>query len=237
MTDRFRRALDELGVHKGLVPPCRVDMLTVGPAAAVARIRVTRQRFYEVRIGLPTFGKQVWTAVTAAFAEDEDTTAALLDGRVPDDVERFFFAERVPLFPEGARELSLDCTCPGTRVPCDHLVAALLALAEQNDADPFTIFALRGRDQDTLLEDLGRQAGARVTAPSTDTEAPGLAEVMDDFFGWGPAGDVTRMSTRRPRTGAALGLLGEVPPLAATVDGTSVTELLRPLYRTLTGQE
>ncbi|KZB88553.1 hypothetical protein [Amycolatopsis regifaucium] len=236
MTDRFRRTLDELGVHKGLVPPCRVDSLAVGPGAAVAQVRVTRQRCYEVRIGLPTFGKQVWTAVTAAVVEDEVTTTALLDGRVPDDIERFFAAEQVPLFPE-TRELSLDCTCPGTKVPCDHLVAGLIALVEETDGDPFAMFALRGRDRTTLLEEIGRQAGARITAPPTDAEAPGLAEVMDDFFGWGPAGDITRSAKRQPPAGAALGLLGEVPPLAATVDGTSVTELLRPLYRALTGQE
>ncbi|MBB5850175.1 hypothetical protein ACFQ05_23485 [Amycolatopsis umgeniensis] len=233
MTDGFRRALDELGVHKGLVPPCRVDTLTIGPGAAVAQVRVTRQRFYEVRVGLPTFGKQVWTAVIAAVAADEATTAALLDGEVPEDIERFFTAEQVPLFPEAAWELSLDCTCPGTRVPCDHLVAGLIALAEEED--PFAIFALRGRDRTTLLEEIGRQAGARVTAPSAETETPGLDDVMDDFFGWGPAGDVT--NKRRPAAGDPLGLLDEVPPLKATVDGTSVTALLRPLYRSLTGQE
>ncbi|MEU3622414.1 hypothetical protein BS329_31175 [Amycolatopsis coloradensis] len=235
MTDRFRRALDELGVHNGLVPPCRVDSLTIGPGAAVAEVRVTRQRFYEVRIGLPTFGKQVWTAVTAAIVAEEATTAALLDGRVPEDVERFFAAEQVPLFPEAAWELSLDCTCPGTRVPCDHLVAGLIALEKEAETEPFSIFALRGRDRTTLLEDIGRQAGARVMAPSADAGTPALDEVMDDFFGWGPAGDVTK--TRRPPAGDPLGLLDEVPPLKATVDGTSVTALLRPLYRVLTGQE
>ncbi|OXM56747.1 hypothetical protein CFP71_11450 [Amycolatopsis thailandensis] len=233
MTDGFRRALDDLGVHKGLIPPCRVDTLTIAPGAAVARVRVTRQRFYDVRIGLPTFGKQVWTAVIAAVVADGATTTALLDGQVPDDVERFFAAEQVPLFPEAGWELSLDCTCPGTRVPCDHLVAGLIALAEETD--PFAIFALRGRERATLLEEIGRQAGARVTAPSAEDGTPGLDEVMDDFFGWGPAGDVT--NTRRPPAGDPLGLLDEVPPLKSTVDGKSVTALLRPLYRSITGQE
>ncbi|HET6291451.1 MAG TPA: hypothetical protein VFG15_32510 [Amycolatopsis sp.] len=233
MAEGFRRALDELGVHKGLVPPCRVDTLAVGPGAAVARVRVTRQRFHEVRIGLPTFGKQVWTAVIAAVAADEATRTALLDGRIPDDIDRFFATEQVPLFPEAGWELSLDCTCPGTRVPCDHLVAGLIAL--EAEADPFTIFALRGRDRSTLLEEIGRQAGARVTAPPAHDETPGLDEVMDDFFGWGPAGDVT--NTRRPAAGDPPGLLDEVPPLKATVDGASVTALLRPLYRSLTGPE
>ncbi|KFZ80968.1 hypothetical protein ED92_11735 [Amycolatopsis sp. MJM2582] len=233
MTDGFHRALDELGVHKGLVPPCTVDTLTLGPGAAVARVRVTRQRFYEVRIGLPAFGKQVWTAVVAAVVADEPTRTALLDGRVPDGIDRFFAAEQVPLFPEAAWELSLDCTCPGTRVPCDHVVAGLIAL--EADADPFSIFTLRGRDRATLLEEIGRQAGARVTGPAAEDGTPGLDEVMDDFFGWGPAGDVT--NRRRPPAGDPLGLLDEVPPLKATVDGTSVTALLRPLYRAITGQE
>ncbi len=234
MTDGFRPALDELGVHKGLIPPCRVDTLTIGPGAAVAQVRVTRQRSYEVRIGLPTFGKQVWTAVTAAVVDDEVTRAAMLDGRVPEDIERFFAVEGVPLFPERG-ELSLDCTCPGTRVPCDHLVAALIALADEADADPFAILAFRGRERTNLLEEIGRQAGARVTAPPSAAEAAGLDDVMDDFFGWGPAGDVT--NKRRPPAGDPLGLLDEVLPLKATVDGTSVTALLRPLYRTLTGRE
>ncbi|WP_410657151.1 hypothetical protein [Amycolatopsis sp. lyj-112] len=234
MTERFRHTLQEFGVHKGLVPPCRVDTLTIGPGAVVAQVRVTRQRFYEVRIGVPTFGKQVWTAVTGATVEEESTTAAMLDGQVPDDIERFFAAEDVPLFPE-PREMSLDCTCPGTRVPCDHLVAGLIAMADEFEAEPFAIFALRGRDQTALLDEIGRLAGARVTAPPAEAETPGLDEVMDDFFGWGPAGDVT--NTRRPPAGDTRGLLDEVPRLSATVDGTSVTELLKPLYRVFTGQE
>ncbi len=230
---RFRLLLETLGVHNGQgVLPGRVDSLTIGAGAAIADIRVTRQRSYEVRIGIPAFGKETWTVITQAVAENESAAATLLDGRIPDDIEALFAVVLFPavLFPEVAGELSLDCSCPGVRVPCDHLVAGLTALIERIDTDPFTIFALRGRDRAALLEEVGRHTGSRVVAVEAPAE-PDLA----DFFGWGPAGDVAKVGARRPEATRPHGLLDEVPPLSATVRGTSVSELLRPFYRAFMG--
>jgi uncharacterized Zn finger protein len=238
--DRLRQPLEELGFPAVLTSDDlsgrhgRIASLTIGPGAAIAHVRLTRQRSYEVRVGIPTFGKQVWTAVTRAAAEHEPTAATLLNGQVPEDIGPLFAAAGAVLFPESAGELSLDCSCPGTRVPCGHLVVGMAALMERFETDPFAIFALRGRDRDALLEEIRRHSGASVTAFTVAPE-PGLEDVMDDFFGWGPAGEVTGADTGLARPGGPDGLLDEVPPLSVAVRGTPVSELLRPLYRAFMG--
>lgn len=238
--DRLRRPLEELDFPAVLTPDAlsgrhgRIAAVVIGPGAAIAHVRLTRQRSYEVRVGIPTFGKQVWTAVTRAAAEHEPTAATLLNGQVPEDIGALFGAAGVALFPQSAGELSLDCTCPGTKVPCGHLVVGMAALMDRFDTDPFAIFALRGRDRDALIEEIRRHSGPSVTA-FTVAEEPGLEDVMDDFFGWGTAGAVTGSGTAPARPGGPHGLLDEVPRLSVVVRGTQAGELLRPLYRAFMG--
>ena len=55
----------------------------------------------------------------------------------------------------------MDCTCPDSTVPCKHLAAVFYLLAERFDADPFAVLALRGRDRETVLDELRPAAPGR----------------------------------------------------------------------------
>jgi len=230
---RFLAVLEALGVGgrldrgKNYARAGQVTELTVAPGAVTASVQGSRSEPYRVRIGLKVFADEAWDAVEEAFAADSWYAASLLAGDVPDDIETVFSAVGLSLFPQGARDLPMDCSCPDWSVPCKHLAAVSYLLAEEFDADPFAILRWRGRDRATLLAGIRerRDAAAPVVAP--------LDAVVGHF--WDAGGPVPEPTPAAVRSDA---LLDEVPPLGVEVagpDGTraDLRDALRPLYRRL----
>jgi len=227
---RFARALTAVGVLLPARGQGRVVSLAVGAGRVEAEVQDSRPRPYEVRIGLTAFGKADWAAITHALAAKASATVLLLRGELPRDVEQIFDGVRLPLFPSSPREVSLDCTCPAAEVPCGHLNAVFTALVARVGDDPFTILALRGRNRETLLEELKNRLVSTEPLDPGD-RSPALAEVMDTFFTGGGAPPL-----HGPRTPSDA-LLDQVPPFAITVGGEDVADLLRPVYRALAGEQ
>jgi hypothetical protein len=227
---RFVRALTAIGVLLPAPGQGRVGSLEVGAGRVDAEVQDSRS--HRVRIGLTAFGKSDWAAITHALAAKASATVLLLGGELPRDVEQIFEAVRLPLFPSSAREVSLDCTCPAAEVPCGHLNAVFSALVARVGDDPFTLFALRGRNRETLLEELkNRLISAGPLDP--DDRSPALTEVLDTFFDCGPAPGLGGAAPLPgPRTSFDA-VLNQAPPFAITVGGEDVAELLRPVYRAL----
>ncbi|MFJ9779972.1 hypothetical protein ACIRSS_10340 [Amycolatopsis sp. NPDC101161] len=230
---RFLRALTAMGILLPAPGQGRVVSLAVGPGRVDAEVQDDRPQ--QVRIGLTAFGKTDWAAITHALAAKASATVLLLRGEVPRDVEEIFKAVRLPLFPSSAREVSLDCTCPAAEVPCGHLNAVFSALVARVAEDPFTILALRGRDREALLEELkNRLISAEPRDP--DDRSPALTDVMDTFFDSGEAPGLGGAAPLHgPRTSSDA-LVDQAPPFALTAGGEDVAELLRPVYRALTGE-
>jgi uncharacterized Zn finger protein len=230
---RFIRALTAIGI----LLPARGQGGVVSLAVGAGRVdaEVQDERSHQVRIGLTAFGKTDWAAITHALAAKASATVLVLSGELPRDVEQIFKAVRLPLFPSSAREVSLDCTCPAAEVPCGHLNAVFSALVARVADDPFTILALRGRNREMLLEELkNRLISAEPLDP--DDSSPPLTDVMDTFFASGPAPGLDGAAPlHAPRTPFDA-LLDQAPPFAITVGGEDVAELLRPVYRALTGE-
>jgi uncharacterized Zn finger protein len=231
---RFVRALTALGVLLPAHGQGRVVSLEVGAGRVDAEVQDGRP--HEVRIGLTAFGKADWAAITQALAAKASATVLLLGGELPRDVEQIFKAVRLPLFPSSAREVSLDCTCPAAEVPCGHLNAVFAALVARVGDDPFTILALRGRNRETLLEELKNRL-ISAGPPDPDDRSPALTEVMDTFFDSGPAPGLSGAAPLPGPQTSFDALLDQAPPFAITVGGEDVADLLRPVYRALAGEQ
>ena len=199
--------------------------LQVDAGAATARVQGSAARPYRVRIGVATLGKAQWAAVLDALAADASLAAALLAGELPREVEETFAAQGVALLPSMSGDLTMDCTCPDATVPCKHLAAVFYLLAERFDADPFALLALRGRDRDTVLDELRDR---RTSAPA----APPLPLDPAAFYGTAPPPTLPV----GPRT-APDALLDQVPAFPLAARGRDAVELLRPLYRALGDDE
>jgi uncharacterized Zn finger protein len=235
---RFLAVLEKLGVGgrltrgKTYARAGQVIDLAIEPGEVVATVQGSRAEPYRARIGLAPFAEEAWEALESAFARDSWYAASLLGGSVPDDLEDVFASVGLSLFPTGAREMPMDCSCPDWSVPCKHLAAVAYLVAERFDDDPFLILRWRGRDRATLL------AGIRSHRDDAEPGVTPLAAVVDRYFdAGGPLPDVV---PGRPDPGRSEALLDEMPPLGVLVvggedggDGADVDarEALRPLYR------
>jgi uncharacterized Zn finger protein len=195
--------------------------LQVDAGAATARVQGSAARPYRVRIGVATLDKAQWSAVLDALAADASLTAALLAGDLPREVEETFAAQGVALLPSGPGDLTMDCTCPDATVPCKHLAAVFYLLAERFDADPFALLALRGRDRDTVLDELRARRTRAAAAPALPLDPTGFYD--------GPGLPTLPAGPRTPSDA----LLDQLPPLPLATRGRDAVDLLRPLYRAL----
>jgi uncharacterized Zn finger protein len=128
-SSRFIEVLESIGVGgrlqrgRNYARAGQVTELKVLAGSVTAKVQGSRARPYRVRIGLTAFGKADWVKVERALAERAWYTAKLLAGEMPEDIEEVFTSAGLSLFPAGARDLQMDCSCPDWEVPCKHLAA------------------------------------------------------------------------------------------------------------------
>ena len=250
---RFLEVLEAIGVGGRLgrgrtyARAGQVISLEATAGSVRAEVQGSRPRPYKVRIGLPTYGKTEWARIEQAMADSAWYAAKLLAGEMPGDIEDVFTSVGLTLFPTSVRDLSLDCSCPDHQIPCKHLAAVFYLLAESFDADPFGMLALRGRDRETLLENIrarratiapdagpGAESGAESSVEPGDPVdgVPALADCLADYFR--PAGQLPMpMAPATPPDA----VLDQVPPVRLEVRGRSLADLLRPVYRALADRE
>ncbi len=234
---RFLTALESIGVGgrmargRGYARAGQIVSLDVAAGGAVAQVQGSRPRPYAVRVGVPAFGKAEWGLLADALVADASLAAALLAGQMPREIETVFDAVGLSLFPATLRDLALDCSCPDQAVPCKHLAAVCYVLAERFDADPFAVLELRGRDRETLLDDLRSRRAAAGPGGPADGVVP-LADALHTFFTAGPGSAEAVTGPVTPSDA----LLDQVPAFPIAVRGHPVTELLRPAYRALAAE-
>ncbi|MEU5690314.1 SWIM zinc finger family protein [Actinosynnema sp. NPDC020468] len=205
----------------------QVMSLSLSTSLVVALVTGARPNPYRARVGVRKFSDEDWGRIEHALADRAVFAAKLLAGDMPPEIEDVFADLGLALFPTSTRELTMDCTCPDWEVPCKHLAATCYLLAESFDTDPFAILEWRGRGREDLLDRL-----RELRAPIPPEEPPAAEPITEpepfDTFWTRPAGTPVpdEPVARQPDA-----VLDELTPLV--LDGRSVTDLLRPLYRDL----
>lgn len=233
-SERFIAVLEDIGMGNRLqrgrsyARKGQVISLDVDAGSVTAQVQGSRARPYRVRIGVTAFGKAQWAKLERELAGNAWYLAKLLAGEMPEDIEDVFTDLGLSLFPAGAGELSMDCSCPDWEVPCKHLAATFYLLAESFDDDPFRILAWRGRQRQDLLDNL--YAARSDVAPADAAEHPGvrLEDRLDSYFAL--QGELPLPS---PHATSCTSLLDQLPPVDAALRGHPLPELLRPAYRRL----
>ncbi len=177
-------------------------------SAAVAGSRATP---YVVSIRVRTFGEAEWDRVFDAIASRAAHAAALLDGDLEPGIVDDARDAGVELLPD-AGDLQPRCSCPDWADPCKHAAAVCYLVAGELDADPFALFALRGRSREEVLAAVRRRrASARGAADSSlATAASAPLDSWEDDEGvvardaWArpPGGELPPLAAARPRAGA-----------------------------------
>ena len=152
-----------------------VGDLTIAPGEARAQVQGRKTEPYEVRIRVRRFTNDEWDRVLEAISTRLGHAAALLDGELPPEIADDAASAGLDLLPGGG-ELGPRCSCPDDADPCKHSAAACYLLTDALDADPFTLFLLRGRTRDQVLAGVrARRRGAASGAAASAGGAPGSA--------------------------------------------------------------
>ncbi|WP_261726004.1 SWIM zinc finger family protein [Streptomyces fulvoviolaceus] len=159
-----------------------VSEVTVSRGVVKAPVQGSRPRPYRTSVRVPTLTGAQWDTLLDAIAARAGHTAALLDGEMPQGLVDDARTAGVPLLP-GPTELDPDCSCPDWGYPCKHAAALCYAIAAGIDADPFVLFALRGRTKEQVFAELRRRRtpqAARDGAPP----APAGIHAAAAYAGW-----------------------------------------------------
>ena len=206
--------------------------LSIRPGEVAASVQGTRDKPYSVTLRIDVYSAEQWARVERVLVESAGYTAELLDGRMPERIDRVFSAAGLTLFPV-RREFRTDCTCPDWENPCKHVSAACYILAEHFDRDPFALLAWRGRDRAVLLRRLEalRDDEAWQEAEEEPQDAP-LAQFVHDYW----RADAALPEPLAPRPDAPAGaILDRLGPIGVQLRGRDLRDLLRPAYRAMRG--
>lgn len=197
-----------------------------------ARVQGSRPAPYKVTVEIPPLKGEQWEHAIDAMAQQAIFAAKLLAGEMPETIEEAFVAAGVPLFPQSARDIATECTCPDYANPCKHIAAVYYLLGERFDEDPFLIFQLRGRARDQIVEALrARRAAATPAAPeplpAPVEAAPPLADLLGTFYQAGP--DLAAIPAQIAPPEVEAGILRRLGAAPVGADGD-----LRAVYRAMT---
>ncbi len=258
-SQRFIAVLETFGIGSRLQRGKRyaragqVMALDVTAGQVRASVQGSRSKPYRVFVETAVLTLPEWEAVESVMASSAAFAARLLADEMPEGIEEAFADSSVSLFPTSPDELESACSCPDWENPCKHIAAVYYLLAESFDADPFLIFAWRGRTKEELLTGLRarRRGSASNGDPGTAVEAgpsgTGLfgwpvgerdrsatVEPSDPRRLWGDDAEIAAVETR-PRLAVAPDLvLRQLDPAPLGADATRIAEQLRGLYEAIT---
>ena len=166
-----------------------VGDLSVLPGEARAQVQGRKTQPYQVRIRVRRFTDDEWDRVLQAISAQLGHAAALLDGELPPEIADDVASTGLDLLPAGG-ELGPRCSCPDDADPCKHSAAACYLLTDALDADPFTLFLLRGRTRDQVLAGIRARrrgtASGQASAPQAGAAGHAGAETPSSA-GWSTA--------------------------------------------------
>ncbi len=232
----LERLLDAGRLRRGRTYARKGQVLSIqeSKSGIEAKVQGSRRTPYKVSLSLNILSDAQWDQVIDALAEQAIFTAQLLAGEMPQEIEEAFQAAGVSLFPEKSAELNTECSCPDWANPCKHVAAVHYILGEQFDEDPFTLFRLRGRTQEQILEAL-RARRAEATGPEDDFDEPEeevvpLEETVANYWDMGQS--LPHLKTNIKPPVAELPILKRLGQPAFLAD--DLLKLLGPAYHAIT---
>lgn len=133
-----------------------VEMRMEGPLVT-AKVVGTRPDPYTVTVAFRTPEGEARSRIVSAIASEPMLAARIMADDLPTEVEGFFRAEGLDLFPGGRLpddpadapgrrryDVTTSCSCPDYANPCKHASAVLLILGEEISRRPSALLELRG---------------------------------------------------------------------------------------------
>ena len=157
-----------------------VTVLRIQGRSFDATVVDERWNTYKVIAMLPRFPAAQEERFMDALRKDPELSLALRHHTQPENALDFAQANGLAFFFAPGVKLSVQCSCGSRGYVCAHARAALLALGERIDKDPFLLFSIRGMNIVTIAEQCSMAGWEKELAFSTDTqpEIPAIAELF-----------------------------------------------------------
>ncbi len=186
--------------------------IDIASGAVKAKVQGSSPTPYKVSIQLKALLDKDWRKLAESLSTQAIFAAKLLAGEMPQEIEEAFKAEGFTLFPDKARDLETDCSCPDWSNPCKHIAAVYYLLGEEFDRDPFLLFKLRGMERDKFIQLLGAATpSARDEAAEQLPPEPLNAEAVVYWQGAPLSPDWLGEARTPPVAAAVLQRLGNFP--------------------------
>jgi len=203
----------------------QVASFTIEPGAVESLVQGRAPRPYAVRIECGALDRAQWDAIIQAMAREAIFAAKLLSGSLPTTIDAPFESAGTSLIPVRAEELVITCPC-GEALPCKHVIAVAMLVAERIEVDPPVLLTLRGMPADRVLERLqqaramlsaagaaparspARTSGGGAIRPST--VLPPIESCLHDF--WRPGRRLADFEAAPPQQHAPHALLRRLGP-------------------------
>ena len=111
---------------------------------------VAGSSLYQCKIEIKALARKRWTKLVQLCSGQIDSTVALLQGQVPEDLLEAIVDRDEGLFP-APREMELFCSCPDSAQLCKHLAAVLYGAGARLDRSPELFFTLRSVEMAELV--------------------------------------------------------------------------------------
>ncbi|MFP3089159.1 SNF2-related protein [Treponema sp. TIM-1] len=147
----------------------KVLSLEIKDGKVTAKVKGNYRPFYKVEISFPPLeeGERIFKLIE----EDPSLLARIAAGELPESFLLKLKKEGIHLIPKRWREMKRSCNCPDYGDPCKHMAALYYIIAREIDADPQTLFRLRGIDLRKVADryglSLGDRGGRELSPPFT----------------------------------------------------------------------
>ncbi|MGP0128928.1 MAG: SWIM zinc finger family protein [cyanobacterium endosymbiont of Rhopalodia musculus] len=148
---RFKKRLERARIY---VREGKILSIEFKEAKVFAKVQGSDTNPYQVSLSLVPFIDEDWDYIIQSLSKKAIFSAQLLAGKMPENIEEVFIDNGLSVFPFTLSDINAYCSCPDKANPCKHIGAVYYQLAEYFSEDPFTIFKLRGRTKEQILDAL-----------------------------------------------------------------------------------
>lgn len=134
----------------------RVSNLIIKKGQIFAQCQGTAPTPYRIKLRFKPIPDEKWEKMAEKLSKKSIYEAELLSGIMPENINALFQSADAPLFPPKTPKLDAECTCPDPEIPCKHIAAVILSVAQLFDYDPFLLMKLRGKTEKEFLETIER---------------------------------------------------------------------------------